>query len=48
MGNPVLLYFLNHQSQAWKDKFIRTFIALSAPFGGAVKTLRVIDRKSVV
>lgn len=42
MGGHYVLYFLNHQSQAWKDKYIRGFISLGAPWGGAVKALRVL------
>lgn len=42
MGCHYVLYFLNHQSQAWKDKYIKGFISLGAPWGGAVKTLRVM------
>lgn len=43
MGNPVTLYWLNNYvNQAWKDKYIRSFVSLSAPWGGAVKTLRLM------
>ncbi|XP_053281991.1 phosphatidylcholine-sterol acyltransferase [Pleuronectes platessa] len=42
MGSHYVLYFLNQQPQAWKDKFIRGFISLGAPWGGAVKPLRVM------
>ncbi|XP_064169114.1 phosphatidylcholine-sterol acyltransferase [Anguilla rostrata] len=42
MGCNYILYFLNHQPQAWKDRYIRSFISLGAPWGGAVKTLRVL------
>lgn len=42
MGCHYVLYFLNHQPQDWKDKYIRGFISLGAPWGGAVKTLRVM------
>jgi len=34
MGCHYVLYFLNHQPQAWKDKYIRGFISLGAPWGG--------------
>ncbi|XP_068595195.1 phosphatidylcholine-sterol acyltransferase [Brachionichthys hirsutus] len=42
MGCHYVLYFLNHQPQAWKDKYISGFISLGAPWGGAVKPLRVM------
>lgn len=42
MGSLYVLYFLNHQPQSWKDKYIRGFISLGAPWGGAVKPLRVL------
>ena len=42
MGCPVLLYFLNQQSQAWKDKYVKSLITLAGPWGGAVKTMRLM------
>nr|XP_023697419.1 phosphatidylcholine-sterol acyltransferase isoform X1 [Paramormyrops kingsleyae] len=42
MGCNYILYFLNRQSQAWKERYIKSFIALGAPWGGAVKSLRVL------
>ena len=42
MGNPYILYLLNRQTQVWKDKYIRSFISISSPWGGAVKTLRLM------
>lgn len=41
MGNPVTLYFLNHQSQQWKDKFIQSYIGLSGVWGGVIKSMRL-------
>jgi lysophospholipase-3 len=42
MGNPYVLYLLNHQSQSWKDKYVRSVISMSGPWGGAVKTIRLM------
>lgn len=35
-----MLYFLNHQSQTWKDKYIRSLFSLGGPWGGAVKSVK--------
>lgn len=42
MGCHYVLYFLNTQPQDWKDKYIKGFISLGAPWGGAVKPLKVL------
>ncbi|XP_076125833.1 phosphatidylcholine-sterol acyltransferase [Alosa pseudoharengus] len=42
MGSNYILVFLKQQSQEWKDKYIKSFISLGAPWGGAVKPLRVL------
>ena len=42
MGNTYILYMLNHQSQRWKDTYIQSHVALSGPWGGAAKTLRLM------
>ncbi|XP_043937164.1 phosphatidylcholine-sterol acyltransferase isoform X2 [Protopterus annectens] len=42
LGNMYVLYFFQEQAQEWRDKYIRTFISLGSPWGGSVKTLRVL------
>jgi len=42
MGNLYILYLLNHLPQSWKDHYIRSFVSLAAPWGGAVKTIRLM------
>jgi lysophospholipase-3 len=42
MGNIVFLYFLNHMDQSWKDKYIRSYISLAGPWGGAAKTVLIM------
>ena len=41
MGSPMMLFFLNHQSQTWKEKYIRCLTTLAGPWGGAVEALKV-------
>merc|ERR1712137_173623 len=41
MGCLQTLYLLNHQSQAWKDKFVEKWIPLAGPFGGSAKEMRL-------
>eukprot|EP00095_Tigriopus_kingsejongensis_P000920 maker-scaffold186_size273091-snap-gene-1.37 protein:Tk00920 transcript:maker-scaffold186_size273091-snap-gene-1.37-mRNA-1 annotation:"1-o-acylceramide synthase precursor" len=44
MGCPVTLYFLNHEKQAWKDKFVESMVTMSGAWGGTAKALRVLYR----
>lgn len=39
LGGPTILAFLNRQTAAWKDQYIRSFIPISGPWGGAVELL---------
>ncbi|CAM1298514.1 PLA2G15 (predicted) [Pycnogonum litorale] len=41
-GTMNLLYFLNRQTQEWKDKYIKTFISISGPFAGSVKAVKTV------
>jgi len=41
MGNLYIHYLLTHQSRSWKEKYIKSFISLAGPWGGAVKTIRL-------
>lgn len=40
MGCPIMSYFFNQQSQAWKDKYVHALISLGGAWGGAVKALK--------
>lgn len=40
MGCLNALYFLNSNSQAWKDKYMRSMISLSGVWGGSVKAMK--------
>ena len=42
MGNPMSLYLLNHMTQEWKNKFIKSFISLAGVWGGAMKPIRLM------
>ena len=42
MGNPYILSMLQQQGTAWKNKYVKSYVSLSAPWGGAVKTLRLM------
>ncbi|KAL1512992.1 hypothetical protein ABEB36_002483 [Hypothenemus hampei] len=41
MGGPTSLYFLNLQSQSWKDKYVKNLISLGGAWGGSVKAIKV-------
>ena len=41
MGSPMIQYFLVHQPQEWKAKYVRAFLSLSGVFGGTVRAAKV-------
>ncbi|CAH2989007.1 unnamed protein product [Chilo suppressalis] len=41
MGGSMALHFLQMQTQAWKNQYIKRLISLSTPWGGSVKALKV-------
>lgn len=38
-----MLYFLNRQPQQWKDTYVKSFVTLAGPWGGAVKGTKVLQ-----
>lgn len=40
LGGLWALYFLNQQTLSWRHKYVRRFIAVSAPWGGTVQEMR--------
>ncbi|CAF3596352.1 unnamed protein product [Adineta steineri] len=42
MGGPFALYWLHRQKASFKEKYIRSMVNIAAPWGGAVKTLRLM------
>ena len=41
MGSIMTLYFLNQQTQAWKDKYVRSFISIAGVWGGTARAVKV-------
>ena len=41
MGNLYTQYLLYQKPQAWKDKFIKSWVAIAAPWGGVVKIMKL-------
>ena len=41
MGSTMMLYFLNHQSKVWKDKYIRAQVSLAGVWAGTVQAMKV-------
>ncbi|CAH8591563.1 unnamed protein product [Schistosoma turkestanicum] len=42
LGSLYTLYFLKHQTKHWKQKYIKSFMSVSAPLGGTVETLAAL------
>ena len=42
MGNMMTLYWLHNKPKAWKQKYVKRFIAISAPWGGTIKPIRAL------
>jgi len=47
MGNLYVQYLLKYLDPQWKKKYIKCFISLAGPWGGAVKTLRLMTSGNV-
>jgi lysophospholipase-3 len=42
MGNLYVQYLLKNLPQRWKQTYIKSFISLGGPWGGAVKSIRLM------
>lgn len=42
MGNLVIQFFLKNLPKQWKEKYIKSFVSLAGPWGGAVKSVRLM------
>jgi len=41
MGSIMMSYFLNQQTQAWKDKYIRSLVSIAGVWGGTARAVKV-------
>ncbi|KAK3859909.1 hypothetical protein Pcinc_034009 [Petrolisthes cinctipes] len=41
LGGSLVLYFLTHQPQEWKDRYLEALVTLSGAWGGGVKAVKV-------
>ncbi|VDP22223.1 unnamed protein product [Schistosoma margrebowiei] len=41
LGAKYGMYFLKSMKKSWKNKYVKTFVSLSAPLGGSVKALKI-------
>ena len=48
MGNLYALYLLQQHNDSWKEKYIRSFVSLAAPWGGAVKPIRLLSSGRII
>lgn len=39
LGSTMVLFFLQKQTQEWKDKYIKSFISMSGAWGGSISGL---------
>jgi hypothetical protein len=39
---PFVLYWLHRQTADFKEKYIRSMVNIAAPWGGAIKALRLM------
>lgn len=42
LGCPITLHFLHQQSQAWKDKFIKSFISVGGVYSGSTISVKMM------
>ena len=42
LGGLVTLYFLRQQSQAWKDRYVHSFVPIATPWSGSVLMLHAM------
>ena len=43
MGSIMSLYFLNKQSQAWKDQYVRSLVSIAGVWGGTARAVKVFS-----
>ena len=42
LGGLAVLHWLQNRTQAWKDTYLGSWVAISAPFGGSAKVFRML------
>ena len=48
MGGPMITYFLTHQPQKWKDKYIEAVVSLAGAWGGSIKAIKVYAAGNII